>query len=405
MKGLAVIGANYGDEGKGLVVDHLASLASLPVVVRYNGGAQAGHTVVTPSAKRHVFHTYGSGTFAGAPTFLTKHVVVNPALWMSELKELYSYDGRYHPLLMIDQRALVTTPWDMMINQLLEEHRGLDRHGSCGVGFNETITRSEIPRYRLTLFDMWHDGKRLSSIADLILKKYVPARLAQLGLYPPPSWGDLANCIFDKWILDARSMGEFGVASSTIPHCETVIFEGAQGLGLDQNAPHFPHVTRSNTGLPNILEQCQEWGITELDVYYVTRAYLTRHGRGHMEHYDAISYYDNTNVPNPWQGSLRFGRLEVSSLLARIRKDLAFAKFYPHIKTTPRLVVTHMDQMESNVIWCKDNKMQQSSRQEFICMLADATNMPILTSSGPTRNDIKEGYNASASAAPVALSR
>ena len=69
----AIIGANYGDEGKGLLTDYYAAKSKHSVVVRFNGGPQAGHTVVTPEGKRHVFSHYGSGTLAGAQTFLSKH--------------------------------------------------------------------------------------------------------------------------------------------------------------------------------------------------------------------------------------------------------------------------------------------------------------------------------------------
>ena len=82
-----VIGANFGDEGKGLVTDYLCSQGA-GVVVRFNGGAQAGHTVVTPEGERHVFRHFGSGTFLGVPTFLSQFFVCNPILFFEERKQL-----------------------------------------------------------------------------------------------------------------------------------------------------------------------------------------------------------------------------------------------------------------------------------------------------------------------------
>jgi len=74
-----VIGANYGDEGKGAAVDRLATEAGAQcLVVRFNGGAQAGHTVETPDGRRHVFSHFGAGSFAGARTFLSRFFVSNP---------------------------------------------------------------------------------------------------------------------------------------------------------------------------------------------------------------------------------------------------------------------------------------------------------------------------------------
>ncbi len=79
MRCRAVIGANFGDEGKGLITDYLAQTGG-DVVVRFNGGAQAGHTVVTPEGRRHVFSHFGSGSFAELPTFFSQHTIVNPIL-------------------------------------------------------------------------------------------------------------------------------------------------------------------------------------------------------------------------------------------------------------------------------------------------------------------------------------
>ena len=88
MQGSVVIGANYGDEGKGLMTDFLCRQHSADLVVRFNGGAQAGHTVVTPEGERHVFHHIGSGYFAGVPTYLSKFFVSNPVLFKQEYQEL-----------------------------------------------------------------------------------------------------------------------------------------------------------------------------------------------------------------------------------------------------------------------------------------------------------------------------
>ena len=85
----AVIGANYGDEGKGLMTDyHAAPAGTAGIVVRFNGGAQAGHTVTTPEGARHVFSHFGSGSLVGAATFLSRHVVCHPTLFFKEAAAL-----------------------------------------------------------------------------------------------------------------------------------------------------------------------------------------------------------------------------------------------------------------------------------------------------------------------------
>lgn len=79
-----IIGANFGDEGKGLMTDYFCNKCDNPIVVRFNSGAQAGHTVVTPDGNRHVFGHFGSGTFNNTPTFLSKYFVVNPLSFLKE---------------------------------------------------------------------------------------------------------------------------------------------------------------------------------------------------------------------------------------------------------------------------------------------------------------------------------
>jgi hypothetical protein len=85
----AVIGAGYGDEGKGLMTDyHVALSGPGGIVVRFNGGAQAGHTVTTPGGQRHVFSHIGSGALAGAATCLSRHLICHPTLFFKEAAAL-----------------------------------------------------------------------------------------------------------------------------------------------------------------------------------------------------------------------------------------------------------------------------------------------------------------------------
>jgi adenylosuccinate synthase len=105
------------------------------------------------------------------------------------------------------------------------------------------------------------------------------------------------------------------------------VFEGAQGLMLDEFMGFFPHVTRSMTGLPNAIEVAAEFGIRELLPVYVTRSYLTRHGAGPLSHEgerfaedDAV--VDHTNVTNEWQGSIRYAPLNMALMRSFISQDL-----------------------------------------------------------------------------------
>lgn len=326
MRARAVIGASFGDEGKGLIVDYLCATQGADAVIRFNGGAQAGHTVVTPDGRRHVFQHVGAGAYRGVPTYLSQFFVVNPILLRGELAALarLGVDATIyaHP------ECLVTTFADMLINQTLERRRGADRHGSCGVGFNETIERSRLPELKITLADLWNGGKRLEAQLAEICSKYAEWRTGA----PVPNFEAMAEAYRRECALVADILQPAGMVFGD------PIFEGAQGLLLDEDNKAFhPHVTRSKTGMHNVRKLAAIGGFRELEAYYVTRTYVTRHGAGPLPGEDpALRFVDETNQPNEFQGELRFAPLDAGELIARCRADCQDAKFH--------LAVTHCDQ-------------------------------------------------------------
>jgi adenylosuccinate synthase len=389
----AVIGANFGDEGKGLLTDFLASRApSRTLVVRANGGAQAGHTVVAPGGRRHVFGHVGSGALCGAPTLLSRFFVSNPLLLDKEWPAL----ADLAPRLLVDGRSPVTTPFDMLVNQMVERSRGALRHGSCGVGFNETIERSLLPEFRLTVGDLRYP-ETVEAKLDAIQRTYLPQRLSVLGLQPEER---------ERALLEGSGLAEAFHASTRrflsradiVPDIEAltgfeqVLFEGAQGLLLDEDHPWFPHVTRSKTGLKNIVSLLREAGLNRLRVVYATRWYLTRHGAGpfptEVAGKPSPAIVDRTNLPNDWQGTLRFGLLDLEGLRGTIRAD--------------RLSAAGMDLDVSLALTCLD---QMGDRAEFIAegntrlrvhprsaatILAERTGLEVgFTSWGPMRADVR----------------
>lgn len=323
-----VIGANFGDEGKGLVTDYLCHTQGAGIVVRFNGGAQAGHTVVRPDGKRHVFHHFGSGSFEGVPTYLSQFFVVNPIAFYRELADLHALGLR--PVVYAHPECLVTTFADMMINQFLEDKRGDQRHGSVGMGVNETIERSGIPELKITMADLWNGAKSLEQKLVEICGRYAEFRTGRCLDKPQ----DMIAAFLKACAALADDVHPLGIAQ-----CEEPVFEGAQGLLLDQNNKEFfPHLTRSNTGMQNVRALCAQAGIGDIDAYYVSRTYLTKHGAGKLPGEDAaMSYPDDTNVEHPYQGRLRFAPLDIASLRNRCASDFGSAGY--------KLVLTHMDQL------------------------------------------------------------
>ncbi|MGB5063171.1 MAG: adenylosuccinate synthetase [Candidatus Competibacter sp.] len=264
-----VIGAQFGDEGKGRLTDeYAAQTGGDGIVARFNGGAQAGHTVVAPDGRRHVFSHIGSGALVGAATYLSRFFVANPILFLKELDTLTAQGVR--PTVYVDPASPVTTPYDMMINQIVERERGEGRHGSCGIGFGETLERNLDARFAVTVADL-ADPSALVDRLDLIRREYVPARLARLGF--EPAFGPNADlfqsdAILEQYVEDAGRFLDATLTADarTAIQDRSLIFEGAQGLLLDQDRGFFPHVTRSNTGLRNVLALADELGLERLDV-------------------------------------------------------------------------------------------------------------------------------------------
>lgn len=328
MKARVVIGANFGDEGKGLMTDYLCAQGA-GVVVRFNGGAQAGHTVVTPEGKRHVFRHVGSGSFHGIPTYLSSFFVCNPILFFEEMAQLKALGCV--PEIYAHPDCLISTFIDMVINQELEKKRGAKRHGSCGIGFDETLNRSKIPQLKITMGDLWDGGRQLESQMAEICEKYCAFRLGKPYTDTKPAEAFIKCC---RAFADA-------VEPAGIGHCEDPVFEGAQGLLLDQdNKEYFPHLTHSNTGMKNVEILCAQAGIDDIDIHYVSRTYLTRHGAGPLPGHDAnLAYEDMTNRPNAFQGTLRFAPLDYDALRERCFNDASGRDY--------KLVLTHCDQKDA----------------------------------------------------------
>ena len=132
-----VIGANYGDEGKGRTVDSLCQLHNdKMIVVCTNGSSQRGHTVINEGI-RHVFHHFGSGTMTGADTYFSKDFILNPCMFEEE-KELLNKKKIAIPCCYANENCRVAFIYDMMVNQIVELSR-TNKHGSCGCGVWETI--------------------------------------------------------------------------------------------------------------------------------------------------------------------------------------------------------------------------------------------------------------------------
>lgn len=341
---VVICGAGFGDEGKGLMTDYFASIIDNPIVVRFNGGAQAGHTVVTPDDKRHIFSHFSSGTFTGAPTYLTKEFVVNPLLFKKEHEEFVNKFG-ITPLIIVDPSAEVSTPMDMMLNQSLEI---IQKHGSCGVGFGETLERVKRGiHFNVDDLTTFNQAKRkYDTIRDYFLSR-APKEADSGFIFVAKN-----DSLFEDFLEAIEYFNEHTEEAST--HAlknKNLIFEGAQGLLLDQDYGHFPYVTRSNTGMRNVTPIIKQLNnIKSVTVNYITRAYTTRHGEGPLDKEEAMPKWvqDNTNMFNKWQGSLRYAPLNYDLFKSITDKDFAlYGNDNNGSYSVKRInTMTHIDQLQ-----------------------------------------------------------
>ncbi|MDR3450827.1 MAG: adenylosuccinate synthetase [Alphaproteobacteria bacterium] len=386
-----IIGGAFGDEGKGLFTDYLAAESEAGTcVVRFNGGAQAGHTVQTPEGRRHVFGHFGSGSLAGLPTFLSSYFVCNPVIFLRELRQLAALGVT--PCVYADKNCAVTTPYDMMINQIVEQARGKNRHGSVGVGFGETLERQQNTVYALRLDDL-QDADGLRRRLDLMRADWVPKRLAALGVTDiGEEWQRLlaSETLREHFIDDAAQFlaAIRPVGGGHLAQWEHVIFEGAQGLLLDQERGWFPHVTRSYTGIRNVLTLAEAAGLDDLDVYYLTRSYTTRHGAGplphELPHLPYAGIVDETNRPNAYQGVLRFAWFDLDLFRDTVLRDLGDGQ--GRLTLRPHLAMSCLDQIEGEARYIAQGRLHSAGADElYECVRCAIGGGDGLASYGPTR--------------------
>ena len=280
-----VVGLGFGDEGKGLTTDYLCSNYKNALVVRFNGGQQAGHTVTTKNGLQHSFSNFGAGTFRNIPTYWSSYCTFSPAYFLEELDSL-----PVQPLMLLDGHCPVTTHYDVLYNRAIETTRGKNRLGSVGVGFGATVDRHYSSSIKLFVEDLFQPArwvKKLQLIRNYYKLKIDTETDFRFDMFDHES----EDRHFGEYISQIENLITLGIVNlvkeqdvfSKNQDFETYIFEGAQGILLDINHGTHPYVTKSNTTSKNAIEILRRnfnESELEIEIYYVTRAYHTRHGSG-----------------------------------------------------------------------------------------------------------------------------
>ena len=397
MKAHIVIGKNFGDEGKGLATDYFATEALKKnvscIAVRFNGGAQAGHTVDTVSG-RFVFHELSSASFRRVDTYWAKDFLPDLYKLEEELNEFKGLTG-FAPKIYAHPYCRIVMIDDVLTNMAAETARGKERHGSCGMGIYEAVVRSEShPLYLKDVKGM--TAEKLYGFIKELREEYYPVRLKELlGAIKEPEYCINHSKDFDEFldllkednVLRNAAEGICRGAEfielkehSFISEFDEVIFEGAQGLLLDTDNTEFaPHISASHTGAKAAVDICQETCIKGIEIVYVTRTYVTRHGAGVLPCEEEWPEYnlnlsDATNIENHWQGMIRYAPHEsFEKFLEAIIKDLKLIErelsidinlinksvFVTHLNETNNIII-FADGNDKNVISLLNNEIMNS---------------------------------------------
>ncbi|MEI8379148.1 MAG: adenylosuccinate synthetase [Planctomycetota bacterium] len=320
-----VFDLGFGDAGKGATVDFLVRDLKADLVVRHHGGGQAGHNVVTPDGRHHTFSQFGAGTFVpGVRTLLGPEFVFHPgALWMEALHlESLGLSGALDRI-QIDERARVISPFQQASGRLRELLRGDLQHGTCGVGVGEAVMDS-IHQECDTI--VVRDFADLSLLAKKLSEQQLRKRLEFRRLpqccdershieYQLLSDSDCIERIVELWrpVIERLCVLSPDAVQNELITARRIVFEGAQGVLLDQCVGFHPHTTWSDCtprGAMSLLD-----GLSS-KVYRmgVVRTYMVRHGLGPFPTCDPASEWSRTERHNQnggWQGPLRSGPIDL----------------------------------------------------------------------------------------------
>ena len=367
MRTIAVIGKNFGDEGKGYTCSRLASSLKKSLIIKHNGGGQAGHTVEDPEGKwRFIHHQIGAGAEYHVPTLFADSFMPDLFQLGKEVKDFTELFG-FQPILNSEKNAQITTIDDVLLNMGAELARGKNRHGSCGMGIEECVQRNAAG-YGITVEELatWSNQELLDRLKH-IRKEYTERRAKILGIIASASskamkqsnlrnpstastssnpsnsstfsnfsnpYYELLNneTVLENFVEEVKENVKLltlvDADRKWLEEFQHLIFETGQGLLLDQDYETYaPHLTSSKTGIHNTAIFLDKRGLSLDEAIYVTRPYVTRHGNGplpcEMDRSELPGVgEDLTNQPNEWQGTLRYAKHEsLEAFFAPVLRD------------------------------------------------------------------------------------
>jgi len=332
-----VIGAQWGDEGKGKIVDHLGTQTDY--VVRYQGGANAGHTLVIGDTKM-VLHLIPSGIFHNhAKCVIGNGVVIDPTALVNEIEEVRKLDINLKDRLFISEAAHVILPYHKQLDTLKEESKGDDAIGTTGRGIGPAYAH-KVTRIGIRMVDL---------LEPEILKKKLKNNLSVINVSLQKLYGKPAlvfEDIYNELCKSAEILKPYITNTTNLLHRaleekKSVLLEGAQGSLLDIDHGTYPFVTSSS---PTAGGACTGSGISPLSVTSIagiSKAYCTRVGNGPFP----TELHDETGE------LLRKNGNEFGATTGRPRRcgwlDLVALRYAVNVNGISELVVTKMDVLDA----------------------------------------------------------
>ena len=269
-----VLGLQWGDEGKGKVIDVLAERCRY--VVRCQGGANAGHTVVVDGRKT-ILHLLPSGALhEGATCVIGNGVVVDPVALLAELAELGPAGEALKRRLLVSDRAHLVLPYHKLLDQAAEQRKGDSRVGTTLRGIGPCYG-DKVARIGLRCGDLVGPGlENRLRVATVRASEQLQA-WGQAALDVDAALAEVLPACSAVAPLVADTAARLHVAAAA---GEAIMFEGAQGVMLDIDYGTYPYVTSSNTGIGGVITGS---GLSHRDVGEVigiVKAYTTRVGEG-----------------------------------------------------------------------------------------------------------------------------
>lgn len=274
---IALVGGQWGDEGKGRIVDSLAEKSK--IVVRFSGGDNAGHTTINPYGKFRL-HLVPSGIFHPQVTCIIGNgVVINPAVLLKEMEDLQNH-GVDISHLVISDRAHLIMPYHILLDGLEEERRGKGALGTTRRGIGPAFA-DKVARMGIRVGDLLNKDAFSSQLSSIL--EFKNTMLTKIYGHPPL----LLEEIFEQYSHYEDELHPFirdtsPIINQAIRNNELVLLEGAQGALLDTDFGTYPYVT-SSSPLAGAGSLGTGIGPTQINsVVGVFKAYITRVGSGPM---------------------------------------------------------------------------------------------------------------------------